>query len=65
MIFNKYSIEPLRHQACIFCYMAVQFGYMRMHFWLYTICDLWPDLKAADDATSQTTTEWRPAVFIL
>ena len=37
MIFNKYSIEPLRHQACIFCYRAMQFGYMQVHFWLYTI----------------------------
>ena len=35
MTFNKYSIEPLHHQACIFCYMAVQFGYMRMYLWLY------------------------------
>ena len=52
MIFNKYSIEPIRHQACIFCYKAMQFGYIRMHFWLYTIQ---PDLKAADDVTSQTT----------
>ena len=36
MIFNKYSIEPLRHQACNFL-LSVQFGYMRVHFWLYTI----------------------------
>ena len=39
MIYNKFSIEPLRHQACIFCYMAVQFGIMCVHFW-YTIATL-------------------------
>ena len=32
MIFNKYSIERLRHQACIFGYMPCIFGYMRCIF---------------------------------
>ena len=59
---TRYSIssllnpQGLRHQACIFCYMAVPFGYMRMHFCIYTIATL--DLtKKADGATSQTTSE--------
>ena len=40
MIFNKYSIEPLRHQACIFLLYGQAIWLYTRVFWLYTIVTL-------------------------